>query len=200
MTLPQSLSAYPAKKRYCARRKRHLPVRLADDLAVVGAFEQREVVGLGFDEVGEPIHQLRSLESGRLAPRRFEAAPGRLDRRIDVAVGSAWNCRPFLAGIGIDRRKSLARRALTPAAAYVELISRSHPALPLWPLSVRQDISARASSSARPKRRPNSSMSASVMIGAGDMTMRLLPARTRSPRRRALRCTAAAAFGSAPNG
>ena len=59
--------------------------RVGDRLAVVEGFERREVVDLGLDEVGEPMHEPAALTGVHPWPRALvEGGPGGLHGRVDV--------------------------------------------------------------------------------------------------------------------
>ena len=93
-----------------------LALHLADQLAVVGALDDRDPRGVRGDQLGQPAHQPRPLGAGR-APPALERGPRRAHRRVDVLGAGPRHRRPRPAGERIDGLERLARARGHPLAA-----------------------------------------------------------------------------------
>ena len=84
--------------------------------AVVEGLEQRDFVGVGFDEIGQLEQQARALRGRHRRPRRrLEGLACRLDRHVDVRFPTRGRAREHAFVGGIDHLEGLTALRGLPA-------------------------------------------------------------------------------------
>ena len=95
---------------------RHLAAGVGDDLAVLGADDHGELLGMGLDEVAQAVQEPRAVQRRRRRPSRERSAGG-CDSGIDLGGTRELDFGGLGAGRGVEHRRGTAAPDLDGLAA-----------------------------------------------------------------------------------